>query len=270
MLRNPALLILIIALAFLVIVALPAPRFAAAPLAPFMPNRPRASSPTIPGAGSTTPESSTNTGSVVHSSATALALTGNVPASGTVDTSEWLTYRNPEYGYSFKYPPGYFLGVSEDDLQVIASRSTNSLTVSLGKDGWLQVAVQGNPNWRPFSSEADFIDQARMDLQNNCSYSGPDELTLTDVVSESTSTNQHGILYYEAYFKWISSGNADGGGRPGTRTLGTVGPFYAFDTESETSGLMHLLEVAPVQCVAATSSPAESPTMHAFIDSITF
>lgn len=198
------------------------------------------------------------------------APTGSVPASGTFDTSNWLTYRNPKYNYSFKYPPEYSLDMSYDDFQDITSHPTSSSTVSVAGGGWLQVTIRGNLNWKPFSSQADFIKRARIDLQNNCSYSGPVELMLTDVVSESTSTNQNGLLYYDAYFKWLSSGSAGAGGSPGTKALGIVGPFYAFDIERETSGLAHMLEVAPAQCIAATSSTGESPTMHAFIEGISF
>jgi hypothetical protein len=204
--------------------------------------------------------------------ASSISLQGsraNPLPSSTVETSDWLTYRNHKYGYSFRYPSGYSFRINVPDLQILANPA-NASTGALAGDDWVSLTVRGGPKQKPFLSEGDFIIRARHDLQNYCSYSGSDELTLTDVESESTSTNQNGILYYQAYFKYVRSGNPEAGGLPGTRVLGIVGPFYDFDIEQQTQGLSDTLELAPAQCSIASLPPTESPTLHAFVQSLSF
>ena len=63
-------------------------------------------------------------------------------ASGEVDTSDWLTYTNDEYGFSFKYPEGWELtvlvegGLGSDvgDIDLVGNNCTVAIAIPHEKD----------------------------------------------------------------------------------------------------------------------------------------
>jgi hypothetical protein len=207
----------------------------------------------------------------------------NTTASSTVDTSNWLTYRNLKYSYSFKYPPGYSVTTRidyadyPDEVQDIADNPTSSPKDAV-KNLWAEVDVGANPQgMNSFPSEADFVDQARQNLRANCFFtpSTESEERLTDIVKESASTTQSGIFYYEAYYNFISLGNGATGsvGSGNPRLLGVVGPFYQLDVVKQSHGSAKFLNISPAgvfKCTAAPSPQPESPAIRAFVDAILF
>jgi hypothetical protein len=216
----------------------------------------------------------------VEASTTTPALAVNSTASSTVDTSNWLTYRNSTYGYSFKYPPGFSVMTRADYVDypdqvqdIVAGPNVSPKDVV--KNLWLEVEIGANPpGVNAFSSEADFFSKARQDLRATC-FSTPflESGQLTDIVRESTSTTQHGISVYEAYYKFVKDGtlaaNGSSSGHP--LFLGIVGPFYELDISQQSHGLARILNILPAEssrCSVAPVPQAESSEIRAFIQSV--
>jgi len=79
--------------------------------------------------------------------------------STTIDTSDWAEYRNPKYGFGFKYPPGW-------RVRVGSANGSTMITITgdaeKGKSpGLMTIAVQENRNPRNLPIENWFAEERK-------------------------------------------------------------------------------------------------------------
>jgi hypothetical protein len=217
---------------------------------------------TSPQSGAVVPPPTPSPTSSVQASTTPLGPAGNLMASSIIDTSNWVTYRNRLYGYSFKYPPHWSVSSATDWAQYLVGASSSESSVPSFDDGMQLYINDGSPR---FSSEAGFLESAKQTLWGTCLGGGKQDASYTnEVASESTSTNLDGVLYDRLYFRDLADGVY----------AGISGPLYALDIPySPSDGGDRILVVIPGKntfdaCFDASSSRAQSSLIHTFIENI--